>query len=260
VAASVRIEDEAFTDMRVDALGVLLGTSKFDALGRLAHLWRQATQMGQDVLPSVLVAQVVDPDKLVESGLGEKKKTGVRLKGAKGRIEWLEMKRRVGRENGIKGREFGRLGGRPTKTPTKPGEGVSENPPPAPAPAPLLPSEEGSAPAPKRPKAPRPRDEMFDAIAEVTGSNPHAVGGRIAKVKQALVDRPDPFTPDDVREFARRYRDLCPHARDAKTGHVALGDLAGYIDRLRSRPAKSDAEADALRRQAQRVLDERSQA
>ncbi len=145
MAASVRVEDEAFSDTRFEVLGVLLGTSKFDALGRLAYVWRQATAMGVDVLPMKLVAQIIDVAALCESGLGVETKSGIRIKGARGRVEWLEKKREAGRRNGLKGAEFGRQGGRPKKTP-KGGyvgdrstgfEGVQENPPPATATAPV---------------------------------------------------------------------------------------------------------------------------
>jgi hypothetical protein len=136
VAASVRIEDEAFSDARIEILGSLLGTSRYDALGRLAYIWRQATAMGKDILPEAMIAHHLSVDALVSSGLGVKTQKGVRLKGAKGRIDWLERKREAGRLNGHLGAEFGKRGGRPPKTPKEPGEGVSKNPPPAPAPAP----------------------------------------------------------------------------------------------------------------------------
>ncbi len=144
MAASVRIEDEAFNDDRIAVLGDLLGTSRYDALGRLAYLWRQATAMGSAVLSDELVARHVDPDKLIKAGLGARHKCGVLLRGASDRVMWLKEKREAGKENGKKGAQFGSLGGRPRKTPKKPGMGVSaepsmgvrENPPPAPAPAP----------------------------------------------------------------------------------------------------------------------------
>lgn len=49
---------------------------------------------------------------------------------------------------------------------------------------------------------PRERDALFDAIADVTGSDPKASGGYIAKVRKSLAESEPPYTPDDVRKFA----------------------------------------------------------
>ncbi len=137
MAASVRVEDEAFADRRYHRLAKLAGLADDDhARGKMLVLWRQCTIENQEVLPLVDVLDVLGSDglaALVGSNLGQDMGDGtVRISGTKGRIEWLQ-----------KLRENGKKGGRP---PGKKNQKVSEkepigsvelNPPaPAPAPAP----------------------------------------------------------------------------------------------------------------------------
>ena len=42
--ARVNVEEKAFSDLRIDVLGQLQGYSRFEALGRLAHLWHHNTE------------------------------------------------------------------------------------------------------------------------------------------------------------------------------------------------------------------------
>lgn len=147
---SVRIEDDAFGDLRYDELAAACGLADADhARGKMARLWRQCTAEKRYVLSRSVVESVLGPrgvDALVLSRLGELRSEGVRIKGTRGRIEWLE-----------KLRNNGKKGGRPRKTNTetkrKPSGFPELNPPalvPAPAPAPaLVPAqeEEGTGPA-----------------------------------------------------------------------------------------------------------------
>lgn len=55
----------------------------------------------------------------------------------------------------------------------------------------------------KNPKPERPRDELFDVIAEVTQTDPATAGSTIAKVKVVLAKAG--YTPDDVRAFAKKW-------------------------------------------------------
>lgn len=126
MAVSVRIDDEAFSDARIDHLASLLNSNRYDALGRLACLWRQATQEGAYWLPEGFVKVIVDPELLIESRLARREKNGIYVCGSRGRIEWLNKLR----ENARKGGEARRL---PKRVPrTKPAAS-----PPAPAPAPV---------------------------------------------------------------------------------------------------------------------------
>ena len=49
---------------------------------------------------------------------------------------------------------------------------------------------------------PVPRDELFDALADVTGSDPKAAGGHIGRVKKLLLLADPPYTAAEVRRFA----------------------------------------------------------
>ena len=54
-------------------------------------------------------------------------------------------------------------------------------------------------------KKPRPRDPLFDAIAEVCETDPtiKGNGSSIGTVRQALLDAEPPYTPDEVRAYGR---------------------------------------------------------
>lgn len=68
----------------------------------------------------------------------------------------------------------------------------------------------------RKPAAPRPRNPLFDAVAEVCGMDPVTAGGLIGSVAAALSRAHPPYTPEDVREFGRRFHELLPLA--AKDG------------------------------------------
>jgi hypothetical protein len=215
VAASVRIEDEAFSDTRIELLGSLLGTSKYDALGRLAYIWRQATATGRHILPESVVSHICDVEKLVNAKLAVKTITGVRIRGARGRIEWLGRARESGRLNGPKGAEFGRLGGRPPKTPPKPPGGVMENPlpAPAPAPAPALKTEENTETTPTPPLALVPIVPGADFLAAWNGAAVDA-GWRLCRnlspkrLKALRARQADPFWREHWRAAIDRAKPI----------------------------------------------------
>jgi uncharacterized phage protein (TIGR02220 family) len=93
MAASVRLDDEAFSDERFEVLASECGLADGDhARGKLARLWRQCTAQATYVLPERVIATVLGrsgPDALVSAGLGERVPEGIRLRGTYGRIEWL---------------------------------------------------------------------------------------------------------------------------------------------------------------------------
>lgn len=127
MAASVRIEDEAFGDRRYDRLALEAGLADADhARGKMAVLWRQCTLEQRHILPVEDVNAVLGSrgaEALILARLGETHRHGIRIRGTKGRIEWL----RKLRENGAKG-------GRPKKKPEGLASGSPELNPPAPAP------------------------------------------------------------------------------------------------------------------------------
>lgn len=101
--ASVRIEEEAFTDPRIELLAQRAGWNRYEALGRLAFVWRVCTQRETYYLDAVWVEACLGPggvEHLVASGLGEKTERGIRIRGTEGRIEWLKQRREAGRKGG----------------------------------------------------------------------------------------------------------------------------------------------------------------
>jgi hypothetical protein len=126
--ASVRTEEIAFSDLRFEVLAQLASLADADhARGKMNRLWRQCTIDQAYVLSAAVVRSVLGPngvEAIIDSQLGEQVDDGIRIKGTKGRIEWLGKVRKNGR--------FGKRGGRPKKNPrglSKQGVRVSENTP-----------------------------------------------------------------------------------------------------------------------------------
>jgi uncharacterized phage protein (TIGR02220 family) len=172
MGASVRIEDEAFSDERYEDLATAAGLADADhARGKMARLWRQCTLEQRHVLPVATVQRILGEravEALQVARLGELVDDGVRIRGTRGRIEWLKKLRNNGR--------FGKRGGRPRKNP----QGFSEKPtrvskiekqltPPAPSPA-LTPS---PSPAPVQ-------------ISEKNSATPSAGGAQLEILKSKV--------------------------------------------------------------------------
>ncbi len=85
--------------------------------------------------------------------------------------------------------------------------------------------------APAKPEKPRARDELFDAIVEVTHLDPKLNGSQIGKVATALRSANPPYTPEDVRGI--------PAALEAGGLSVPItpGVIEKYISWVRN-PAK----------------------
>lgn len=119
--AAVRTESDAFGDVRYERLAKLAGLADADhARGKMARLWRQCTMEKRYVLPVDDVIQVLGENAvgaLTESRLGESVDGGIRIRGTKGRIEWLDKLRKNGQK-----------GGRPKKTKSKPSGFQESNP------------------------------------------------------------------------------------------------------------------------------------
>lgn len=54
-------------------------------------------------------------------------------------------------------------------------------------------------------KTPRPRDLLFDAIAQVTCTDPATAGASIAKVESVLKKASPPYTPEEVLAFGEQW-------------------------------------------------------
>ena len=100
--AAIRIESQAFGDLRFEALARAANLTDADhAIGKMARLWRACTDRQVYVLEESVVAIVIDPATLISVGLGERVDGGIRIRGTKGRIEWLAAKRKASRKGGL---------------------------------------------------------------------------------------------------------------------------------------------------------------
>lgn len=145
VAASVRIEDEAFSDRRYDVLAMCLGLPDADcARGKMASAWRQCTAQQTHTLRTELVVAILGPrgpEAVITAELGELVEGGIRIKGTKGRIEWLAKLRRNATKGGQAKAAKRQANSLPNgrhlaeKIPCAP---LPDACPPAPAPAPVL--------------------------------------------------------------------------------------------------------------------------
>lgn len=126
---------------------------------------------------------------------------------------------------------------------------------PAPALTPVCPAEPGTAaekfPDPgtpdtspakaKRDKArsakeakPREPDPLFDAVAEVTSSDPKVSGSHIGRICKALRSADPPYTPDEVRHFPAAMA----KTHSWFTGPATLGTIEKYVGILRVKQTK----------------------
>lgn len=87
------------------------------------------------------------------------------------------------------------------------------------------------------PAQPRPRDELFDAVAEVSGRDPGSAGALIGTAVKRLRSAKPPFTPEEVREFGRRFWELCPWAVEDNRVRPTPTEIPSHIGQLRARPA-----------------------
>jgi hypothetical protein len=113
--AAIRVEEKALTDPRFSILGKMMGVDKFSARGRMEMLWAHCTETKSYFLKPSVIDTLAESDGFAELichsevSLGERIGDVIRIKGAKGRIEWL-----------AKLRKNGKKGGRPRKTKRKP--------------------------------------------------------------------------------------------------------------------------------------------
>lgn len=85
-------------------------------------------------------------------------------------------------------------------------------------------------------KKPRDRNPLFDALAEVSGLDPATAGPRIGTAAALLAKAAPPYSPDEVREFGRRFWQLCPWAAEQRRPRPTPGEVANHIGLLRADP------------------------
>jgi hypothetical protein len=100
------------------------------------------------------------------------------------------------------------------------------------------PEPKSDKPATKKPAGVRPRNPLFDAIAETTGLDPATAGPLLGSVTATLAAAEPPYTPEDVRAFLGRFHELCPHAAKDKPPRLrpTPKEVERYIGLIRSQP------------------------
>lgn len=98
-----------------------------------------------------------------------------------------------------------------------------------------------------RPKPTRPRNELFDALAEVTGSDPTVSGSHVGKLAADLARADPPYTAADVRRFGREFLTHCPWARGERD-RPTLGEVQKHVGKLRAVAAAPAADATRIKR------------
>lgn len=81
-------------------------------------------------------------------------------------------------------------------------------------------------------KKPRPRDELFDAVVEVTGADPKVNGSEIGRVCKVLRSADPPYTPAEIRALAAA---LAAHGYDFPITVAVVGKWI-YLVRLKIHP------------------------
>lgn len=267
MAASVRIEDEAFSDVRYDVLAVTCALADADhALGKMARLWRQCTAMHSYVLPVSVVCAVLGPNgasALVESRLGEAVDGGIRIRGTRGRIEWLKKLR----QNAKKGGTALAAKRQPNGSPIGKQKGAKSVPPPsppAPAPAPAQEEDQSVSGKPDQPpldlfkqkvdatalehnaRHAYPRDPARDlaavAVAEInrlTGKKYRADSDAVLSLCRALSKAKR--TPEQVRAVVQAKREWIGDAKMDKFFRpatlLAASNFANYLDEIEAKGA-----------------------
>ncbi len=82
----------------------------------------------------------------------------------------------------------------------------------------------------------RPRNELFDAVADVTGADPKGNGGEIATACKRLKEYDPPATAAEVREFGVRFWEICPWASKENRQRPTPMELAKWFNGVRAKP------------------------
>lgn len=181
MSARVNIEAEAWADLRYETLARLLKLADaHHALIRCARIWAWQTEHFAEDQPTYVVDRdTVDSalgveggaDAMVRARLAEEVPEGYRIKGSKGRIEWLHRNRANGERS------------RASATAKRKADDKQRAPAPAPASAP---------PGPLTPALDLPDTHNG---SESAGPEPSAIGGG-DQARPVLRLVPDDFDPD----------------------------------------------------------------
>lgn len=107
--ARMSIDDKFLRDPRVTQLAIDLGVSRWEVMGRLLAVFAVCYDLERDILPAAQVDMAAErpafADAMFAVDLAVNTRRGMRIRGAKTRIEYLAPKREAGRQGGIKSGE-----------------------------------------------------------------------------------------------------------------------------------------------------------
>jgi hypothetical protein len=104
--ASVRTEHTVIADPRYAIAAKLMKSSRFDVLGRMIAIWGHCTQVQSYYLDPAVIDTLAEFDGFTriicdpQVALAEMTSDGVRIKGTKGRIEWLGKLKKASKKGG----------------------------------------------------------------------------------------------------------------------------------------------------------------
>lgn len=98
------VDHQVWGDARFDDLARRGGYSRYEAVGRMAHLWDWCIELCSYVASRVVVCRYLGPagdEHILAADLGELQDDGtIRIKGTKGRIEWKRKLRESSKSGG----------------------------------------------------------------------------------------------------------------------------------------------------------------
>lgn len=255
MSAPVRIEAEAWSDLRFATLARILGFADLDhALIKVSRIWSWQTEHYTPDAPTYVVdADLIDSalgtggaQAMVRSRLAEEEPGGFRVRGSKGRIEWLWQRRQASRAGGEARKRSARNESQPGGSPPgKPGQ----NPGPAPKPSPLVP-----ALVPEIPDLSHHAHAIPPAPAQEAQTVAHVPADRDPRPSNV---RNGAYNADDPRERGRLAERTYRQLSDAR---IAIARELGLPDQLPFPAIGPSSHAGSFRDLQDRIREEGSAA
>lgn len=85
-------------------------------------------------------------------------------------------------------------------------------------------------------KPPRPRNLLFDAVAEITAMDVSMNRTKIGTLAARLKDAKPPYTPEEVLEFGKRFGEICPWGPEKGRMRPTLNEIREHIGKVRAPP------------------------
>lgn len=255
MTAPVRIDASAWGDLRFATLARLCGFAEADhALIKVAKIWSWQTEHYTDESPTYVVdVDIVESalgpggaDHLVRARLAEAGPDGLRIRGSRGRIEWLWNNRKASARGGEATRRKHADKGRPTgQPPARPEPMPSAGPNPGPLVPDLAPVQESQNSLAARaippsagydPESPADRTRLAESTYERVATARDVIA---AELGLRVVPMPRKITAAEPAGF----RDLRDRIR--AEGHIAPQACDAVVETL-TRQAREDRDTEWL--------------